>query len=87
MSLFFALLILNLIVCIGFIHRNNEVFRYRREMIQYMHDLNMNDIENLRPFTWRYKLFNDVSYEEMLWKFWKPIDSFWDLDKFENGHE
>jgi len=35
------------------------------------------DIENEREWLWRYDKFDEVTYNEMMYKFWKPLSSFY----------
>lgn len=55
--------------------RNQEVFNYRRKVINYVYC----------GSDWQKKveIFDEVSYQEMFWKFWKSVESFfpkeWDI--------
>lgn len=57
--------------------RNAKVAEYRLTLIDKIHDLNVAEIDT-RPYdTWRYSEFNKVTYEQMLYHFWKPLTAFY----------
>lgn len=58
--------------------RNSQVYHYRegvRDAISKAADV---DIENNRPWIWRYELWFEVDYMQMCFQFWRPLDSFID---------
>lgn len=60
-----------------------KVSEYRRMIIEKIAANNLNDINNhiILDFSLidkRWKKFDSVSFDEMMIKFWKPIESFWD---------
>ena len=61
---------------IGFI-RNDKVYNYRNNIIQMVFE--GNDNQKIQE---RLKYFHSVGYDEMVWKVWKPIDSFYDMERF-----
>jgi len=61
--------------------RNFQVHTYRLELINKISERNLLEIRELKEFSdWRYKEYNKVSYDRMVWMFWKDLDSFYDLD-------
>jgi len=44
-------------------------------------------MENKGYNGWRYDLFNTISYNKAVLKFWKPVNSFYDLDWNNNPYE
>lgn len=63
--------------CLFMIHRNYEVHRYSRNLLGLIDRASEQDIARHREFKWRFKAFDSVSYDEMVMKFWKPLDSFY----------
>jgi hypothetical protein len=57
--------------------RNSKVYAYRGELIDKMYDAADDDINRGRSYKWRQEVYQSVSYNEMVYKFWKPIDSFY----------
>jgi hypothetical protein len=55
--------------------RNNQVFDERRRVIDYIYD----------QYNWRElrEKYLEISYNEMVFKFWKPVESFY-KDLIEN---
>jgi len=69
------------ILVIILFRRNMEVLKYRLHIIDLISEKNREELEVGIHYTGsRYKMFNQVSYDEMLLKFWKPLDSFFDLN-------
>ena len=68
-----ALALLGMLWSVFMLVRNTRVFNYRGKIIDgvYRHD----DWMELR------RVFTSVSYKRMLYRFWKPLDSFYD-DEF-----
>jgi len=58
--------------------RNNQVYKYRMKILDLVFAQAMRDVREGRDPIWRYDAMRDVSYESMLYQFWKPLDSFWD---------
>jgi hypothetical protein len=56
--------------------RNFQVYRYRMNIIDYVYSTpqEMNELIDI---------YNSVSYNEMLYTFWKPLDSFYKGTKLE----
>lgn len=75
--------------------RNEAVYNYRAKLLDRAGELNLKEINNgvysnpktrskWNDFMWRFEVINEVSYNEMVWKFWKPLDSFY-KDAIEKG--
>lgn len=78
--LLIIIVILVVVTCILMI-RNEQVFRYRMRVIDYIHEQNLSDIEAkpfeaLTGFFHRYELFGQVNYNAMMIRFWKSPASF-----------
>lgn len=72
--------------------RNNQVHSYRTKLINNIADKNLEDLDKLRViesytelcnalsiYDWkqRWDEYESVSYDDMVFKFWKPLDSFY----------
>jgi hypothetical protein len=63
-----------LTVAIVIYFRNEQVFRFRMKTIDFI--FKQPDWERRRD------IFTSVSYEEMVWKFWKRPEDFYDDKSF-----
>lgn len=77
-----AILIVMWTLCALLMYRNARVFQYRTELNHRISDLAQDDITSSLPWEWRYEEFNKVDYNSMLYKFWKPFDSFYTDRRF-----
>lgn len=68
-----AFLCLSLIMLI----RNDQVHEYQIKMLHEASKKAKEDIKANRDWRWRYEEFEKVSYDEMVYKFWKPLNSFY----------
>jgi len=57
--------------------RNWLVSKYRGVLLSEISKKFKEDIENEREWLWRYDKFDEVTYDEMMYKFWKPLSSFY----------
>ena len=57
--------------------RNWLVSKYRGVLLSEISKKFKEDIENEREWLWRYDKFDEVTYNEMMYKFWKPLSSFY----------
>ena len=64
-------------IYIGWI-RNHEVRDYRLAVGDYIFGQGRDD----RRITELLKIYDSVSYDKMIWKFWKPVDSFYPKGTF-----
>lgn len=69
-------------VCIICLYRLREVYEYRNFILDLMSEKCKEDILNNRDHLWRYVVFEKVTFGEMVNKFWKPLDSFYEDNKF-----
>ena len=61
--------------------RNERVHRERTRILARIHLLSDGDIIAGREWRWRYEAFDSgPSYDEMFYKFWRPIASFYPSD-------
>lgn len=63
-------------------HRNNQVAKYRQELIRVASLRCYEDICAHRPWRWRFDEYEKVSYNKMMVEFWKPLDSFYENKDF-----
>lgn len=56
--------------------RNNMVFNYRKELISSLFEFD--------DWQWRRDVFMSVGYQEMVFKFWRRLDSFYPDKSFIN---
>jgi hypothetical protein len=64
--------------------RNQKVCNYRKKLMDeffYNSNLELEKSDNLekwrKDFDSKLKILESVTYDEMVWKFWKPLDSFY----------
>lgn len=71
---FGLLLICSLLI----LRRNDKVYDYRIRLLYTIEIADLNDIRNGNfEVAWRLDVFRSVPYDEMLYRFWKPLDSFY----------
>lgn len=82
--LMFQFLLMILFMCsLVLAQRNSEVHLYRMELLKKI-ELIVLDEEVGSSWEWRIAEFKKVNYDEMVYKFWKPLDSFYPDKKFIN---
>lgn len=74
-----------LLICAYLLLRNMQVFDYLNALNDLVYEQSKKDIRNNRDPSWRRKVLNSVKYDEMLFKFWKPLESFYPNKSFING--
>ena len=64
------------------LERNSRVFKERMKILN-LASIKAKRLVELEITDWQepYKYLDSVSYNEMLYKFWKPVNSFYDLSK------
>lgn len=77
MSIFIMIMIVIFLFCLYFINRNNQVYNERKRVLRLISYLSQKDIENKKPWRWRYDEFDKISYNKMVYTFWKPVKSFY----------
>lgn len=74
LTLFFGL-------CIFMLARNERVSAYRLELISRIGNASRRDIDNGNfDYHWRWEEYETVSYNDMMLKFWKRLDSFYETN-------
>jgi hypothetical protein len=87
--IFFLILLLSWSVYI--INRNRQVAEYRHRLLNQISNKINEDRKKIwkaylknpkkglgkYEWKWRYDAYEKVTYDEMYWKFWKPLDSFY----------
>lgn len=60
--------------------RNGMVYKYRGKLIEAMYSKNRTEIsmQKYDKLDERHAAYDVVSYDEMVWKFWRPLHSFYD---------
>lgn len=66
------------------IYRITKVFAYRKILLSMIDNRIKKEIKNntLANVEWRFYLFNEISCNKMIFQFWKPVESFYDLSRF-----
>ncbi len=74
----FVVLLMGLTILLLF--RNQAVSRYRLQLLNKIAEINQNDIRRgeLETWVWRFHEFSRITYEQMLFRLWKPVHSFYD---------
>lgn len=74
-------LALPLLVCcwgIATFFRNNAVLRYRQDLISRISVASRHDLKRgIYDYEWRWAVFDSVNYSEMVFRFWRPLESFY----------
>lgn len=60
---------------IGMLYRNHRVSEERDRILKKVSQLA--DKDEIDNWEWRYDAFKEITYEEMLFYFWKPVKSFY----------
>ena len=79
-NLILGVLSIIFILSIIILYRNNKVYNYRIELLDKVSEKADEDIKKGLDWETRYKKLKEVGYHEMIYKFWKPLDSFYDLE-------
>lgn len=70
--------VLGLFVSIGMQARNDTVFNYRWKVISQMHRaIERDQRAGIKEYHWRCRIYDSVTYDDMMRKWWKPVDSFY----------
>lgn len=75
-----SLMVLALIMLI----RNERVYDWRMDKLDEVISLTKQDIGQGFSWVWRYDELSSVPHAEMVYKFWKPMESFYDNLDFLN---
>lgn len=63
--------------CVIMLIRNQKVFKYKMKLLRQVSYAAKRDINLGHNWKWRYDYFESVGYNQMMKKFWKPLDSFY----------
>lgn len=77
-TIFLGLMYTMMALCFVMLIRNNMVYRYRTEMVRRISAASKQNL--LDEWMWRYDEFDAVPYGDMVFKFWKPLKSFYPRD-------
>lgn len=73
-----ALCFTGLFFCYILAYRNKKVMLLRTELNNRVYECQIGDIDKgVLDSKWRRDVFRSVSYNEMVFKFWKPLNSFY----------
>jgi len=56
--------------------RNEAVNKERQRVITVLYQRELQEVKSREGYTGQYAEYNSVSYGEMLYKFWKPVGSY-----------
>jgi hypothetical protein len=74
-------LIIFCIICILFTayldYRNHQVYNTRMAALNLITQLSILDTKAGREWRWRWDIMKDPSYDQMLYKVWIPVDSYY----------
>lgn len=84
-----ALSVVVLLIALGvfavlMLHRNERVYQYQKSLLEQIERLSDADIKSGRDWHWRLEAFKRVTYGQMLYQFWKRLDSFYPDKSFLN---
>ena len=80
LAIIFCVAMAGIVVSFLALIRNQKVYNYRVALLEEVSNAANNDIHREGgpyEFKWRYDAFSDVEYNDMMWKFWKPLDEFY----------
>jgi len=78
--------VLLLILSVILFFRNNQVLKHRLNLINLITEKDREEIFSDMPYTGsRLKMLRQVSYYRMVLEFWRPLRSFYNLDKILKG--
>jgi hypothetical protein len=76
--------VVGIALIIVLMYRNERVYNYRKRVIENIGEIYQDEIAAGRLTTnWRWKEFEKVTYRDMVKRFWKPLDSFYENTKLE----
>ena len=83
LNLFLMFAIFVMVFCFFMIIRNERVARERKRLLDIVALKAKKLIKEGKDWEEPYNYFRSISYDEMVYKFWKPVKSFYDYSKFE----
>ena len=67
-----------IVLSVGMLWRNHCVYKFRMDLLDKIARANHRDIENGNfHWMWRYEKLNGVPYMNMMWQFWRSLESFY----------
>ena len=88
---FFVVLVVLVVLAIGWVtmmlRRNNQIYRYRTDLLARVSVAARRDARAGRPWEWRFEALDAVPYSNMLWHFWRPPDAFFPCKDFLEAKE
>lgn len=81
LTVFIGILVIGLFFSFYLLYRNHEVYKERQHILNKIKNFSKIDILESRNWEWRYKEYEKISYEEMLYKFWIPVKDFYKDNK------
>ena len=72
-----VLIVLGMTLWAGLIIRNFQVHTLRMRLLDAVDAQAKKEIEERRPWKWRFEEFESVTYDRMLLSIWKPVQSFY----------
>lgn len=79
MVILMIICLMTMVLSIIILIRNDMVFKYQQRLLEEVSRLAADEINGGIYGHWRryYEWLDSVSYDEMVIKFWKPLDSFY----------
>jgi hypothetical protein len=71
LDILLAISFIGLLFCLFMIRRNNKVYLYRSAMSDIIFGFGVGD------YKWRLKVYDSVSYQDMMRKWWKKLPDFY----------
>lgn len=73
---FIVILVILLVFTVYLGYRNYEVCSERIRVINEIGIMCAKDNETNREWHWRFDVYNEITYDQMLYKFWIPVNRF-----------
>lgn len=85
-SIFLLAMIIIIILLLQKIYnRVDEVVEYRLAIIDQIAVATKSDNKKKLTSEWRFEIYDQVGFNEMVWMFWKPVNFFWKDYSFINS--
>lgn len=68
------------VICCILLKRNNKVYAYRMALLKIISQKSQEDIYANRDWRWRYDYFEAVSYTKQWLEWWRPLESFYNME-------
>lgn len=70
------------LICFIIIYRINQVYKYRIQLLGQISLQAKVDIQYRRDWQWRYTVFESASFDDMVYRFWRPLPDFYPNKRF-----